>query len=353
MRIVAHNGATIWGGAERATVRLLAGLASRGHEVKLLCNSEAVRVEAERQGVKSEILVLAGDLAIHHAFRLKRRLVELDPDIFVVGTFKKLFLASLGARMAGVPRIIARIGLESDTPRSWKYRVALQRWIDGVVVNSNAIAKAFGNNNVRVIHNGVAPLRAAHDRTLVRANLGIAPDSFLIGTVARLAIQKRIDRLVDAVALLPDEVHCIVAGDGTRRNEIEAVMRDRNVVSRVRLLGHRNDVADVVSALDVYVVSSETEGLSNAMLEAMSAGIPIVSTDVSGARDALVPDDPERAAGLVVDRTPAAIAVGVQRLMSDPALRKSLGQNGARRASTEFSMSMMLDAWEAFIAERT
>src|SRR5690606_18204583 len=130
MFVAAHNGARIWGGAERATVRLLAGLQQRGHRVLLLCNDPRVMAEAERSGIPTRRLHLGGDLAVVDALRLAATLRRDRPDAFVVGTYKKLFHAALGARLAGVPRVIARVGLETDTPRSGKYRVALRRWVD-------------------------------------------------------------------------------------------------------------------------------------------------------------------------------------------------------------------------------
>ena len=103
MRIVAHNGAQIWGGAERATVALLRGLKERGHSVTLLCNADVVARNANARGLDTELCVIGGDIALHHSIRLAMTLKRLAPDAFIIGTFKKLFLAGLGARMGGVP----------------------------------------------------------------------------------------------------------------------------------------------------------------------------------------------------------------------------------------------------------
>ena len=355
MKIVAHNGATIWGGAERATTRLLAGLKSRGHEVLMLCNSPLVARKAQDEGVPSYELVIAGDVLIHHALRLKNCLEEINPDAFIIGTYKKLFLAGLGARMARVPKIVARVGLESDIPRSWKYRVALRRWIDGVVVNSTTTAQSYfdsgvSREQVKIIHNGIKPLVRVNDRDAARKKLPVPDGSFVIGTAARLAIQKRIDRLVEAVALLPDNVHCVIAGEGTRRGEIESVIRQKNLARRFHLIGHREDVTDFLSALDVYVVSSDTEGLSNSMLEAMSLGVPVVSTAVSGARDALVAGNDSQPGGLVVEREPRAIADAVRRLLDDAKLRNQIGEAARERISRGFSRDRMIEEWEKFLS---
>ncbi len=355
MRIVAHNGARIWGGAERATVSLLHGLKERGHEVLLLCNDPLVMSKSNEHGVPAELCVVGGDIALPHAFRLSRALRRNRPDAFIVGTYKKVFLAALGARLARVPRIIARVGLESDTPRSAKYRIALRRWVDGVVVNAQRMAGSFASldgfheSKIRVIWNGVDARHSPADPMKVRQELDIPANQFLIGTVARLALQKRLDRLLEVAAFLPD-VTCIIAGDGTRKDELTQKAVSLGVSERVRFLGHRDDVGDVLAALDVFVVTSESEGLSNAMLEAMSYGVPVVSTNVSGAEDALAPDSEGLSAGIVTTFEPKAIAEAIASLRDQPELRGTMTRIARRRAINQFSREQMLTSWEEFLS---
>jgi glycosyltransferase involved in cell wall biosynthesis len=357
MRIVAHNGAAIWGGAERATVTLLEGLAGRGHEVLLLCNAGIVASEARRRDVPVRICVLGGDIAIPHAVRLAGVLKKIAPDAFIVGTYRKLFLATLGARLARVPRVIARIGLETDTPRSAKYRFALRRWTDAVVVNAERMIApfaelgGFGRDKVELIHNGVRAPSPRGEPGAVRNEHGIAAGAFVIGTVARLARQKRIDRLLDAVSGLPDDVHCLIAGDGEERTRLEVLATGPGQGKRVHFTGMREDIADVLDALDVFVVTSDREGLSNAMLEAMSRGLPVISTPVSGAEDALGPGDDGEPAGIVsADFSATTIAQAVMTLRDDAARRKTLGEAARERADTVFSTDRMLDKWEALLS---
>ncbi|HEX5872621.1 MAG TPA: glycosyltransferase family 4 protein, partial [Longimicrobium sp.] len=161
MFIVAHNGARVWGGAERAVALLLAGLQQRGHRVMLLCNDGVVARPARALGLDAQILPLGGDVAVHHAVRLAARLRRLQPDVLLVGMFKKVWLAGLAGRMAGVPRIVARVGLQSDVPRNAKYRFAFRRLVDHVVVVAERLAPAYealpgyGSARVSVIPNGV------------------------------------------------------------------------------------------------------------------------------------------------------------------------------------------------------
>lgn len=359
MQIVAHNGARIWGGAERATVMLLRGLRDRGHDVLLLCNDDLVLENALARNIPARKCVLGGDVALPHVFRLARQLRRTAPDVFIIGTFKKLFLASLAGRLARVPRIVARIGLETDTPRSAKYRFALRNLVDGVAVNASTMAASFagldgfGAGKVEVIHNGVvAPHRELSGGSL-RRELGIAPEVFVIGTVARLARQKRIDRLLLAVRDAPAGIHCVIAGDGEERDALERHSAGLGLTSRVHFLGHREKTADVLDAMDVFVVASDREGLSNAMLEAMSCGLPVVSTPVSGAGEALAAAEGEPAAGIVTDFTPESIAEALRTLMADPIRREALGACARSRADRVFSFDAMLDKWETFLAPRS
>ncbi|HEV7591301.1 MAG TPA: glycosyltransferase, partial [Longimicrobium sp.] len=187
MFVVAHNGARIWGGAERATALLLAGLQGRGHRVLLLCNAELVARHAEELGVPTRICRLGGAGMFPHAVRLAAVLRRLRPDAFIVGTFRKLFLAALGARLAGVPRVVQRIGLETDRPaRGLRYRWALGHLVDAVVVNAEAMRAAFlaaaprrDPARVLTLYHGprVAPPSRAADE--VRRELGIPPGAMV------------------------------------------------------------------------------------------------------------------------------------------------------------------------------
>jgi glycosyltransferase involved in cell wall biosynthesis len=168
--------------------------------------------------------------------------------------------------------------------------------------------------------------------------------------MARLAIQKRIDRLIEVTKLLPSDVHVVVAGDGTRRDYLEKLARRTGVAGRVHFLGHRDDKDAVYDALDVFVITSDSEGLSNAMLEAMTRGLPIVSTPVSGADDALLADGSGSPAGIVAGFSAQSIADAIRDLINSPEKRHAMGSVARDRALNAFSLDRMLDKWEAFLA---
>src|SRR5690606_9098536 len=238
---------------------------------------------------------------------LAARLRHERPDAVILTTFKKVFLTGLGARLAGVPFVVQRIVLQGDTPaRGARYRIALRRFVDAVVLNADSMRPAFlaGDpqmepSRVLTILDGVRSPEAVGPPYAVRNELGIPADAFVIGSVARLARQKRFDRLLRALSFLPDRVHCIIAGEGEELEPMRSLATELGLTRRVHLIGFRANVGDVLAALDLFVISSDREGLANAMLEAMMTGLPVVTTDVSGAREAVAGTDDEPAAGII------------------------------------------------------
>ena len=356
LNIVAHNGSSVYGGAERALIRLLAGLQQRGHRVSLACNHDIVADAAVRSLVPVLVQPLRGDLVLGDVLAFAKFLKREKPDALIIGTFKKIWLAGMAARRANVERVVARVGLASDTARRWKYRYALNRWVDTVVLNADAMratfeksAPGFDPDNLVTIHTGVQAPRTKQGPAAFRRSVGIAPDARVIGSVARLSKQKRLDRLLEAAAHLPG-VHVVIAGEGTQREALEALRDKLGVKDRVHLLGERNDVGDVLAALDVFVLTSDQEGMSNAMLEALALGVPVVSTRVSGAEEALAPVDGD-APGVITGYESAEIANAVGALLRDPERLDSARLAALRVSGERFAFERMLDEWELLLRE--
>jgi glycosyltransferase involved in cell wall biosynthesis len=348
VRIAAHISAREWGGAERRSIILLAALVSRGHDVVVYCNTERIAEKARAAGLRTYIRPLRGDGHIDDAIRFARMLQRQQPDVLIAVTFRRLWLAALAARLARVPRVIARVGLASDVARNAKYRFVLRRWVHDVVVNAHSLKQPFvdalprgSRARVSVIPNGIDLTAPTTSREQSRDQLDIPRDAFVIGTVARLVQQKRIDRILDAMVLV-DDVFAVITGDGGLRSELEARAQQLGIAQRVRFTGARDDVANVLVALDAFVIASLQEGMSSAMLEALAAGVPVISTPVTGAEVLLE----EPVSGIVADPTPEAIADAIRALRSDPARRKSLAAAATRKAADTYTTRSMADAWE-------
>jgi glycosyltransferase involved in cell wall biosynthesis len=369
MFILAHNASGILGGGEIGTALLLAGLQRRGHRVLMLMRDEAMAARvSSAYGIPTDVQRVGGDAMLPDAFRLAARIRRERPDVVILTTFKKVFLSGFGARMAGAPFVVQRVVLQGDTPaRGARYRQALRRFVDTVALNADAMRPAFlagdphlDPSKVVTILDGVrAPVRT-REPGAVRGELGIPADAFVIGCVARLAKQKRFDRLLRALTAGNREqgignsqqpIHCIIAGEGEELEPTRALAAELGIIDRVHFPGFRSDVGDVLGAMDLFVVSSDREGLANAMLEAMAFGLPTVSTDVSGAREALDATAGEPRAGIVTGFDEAELAEAIGTMMRDGDARRAMGDAARERAERRFGVERFLDDWERLLEE--
>ncbi|MBX6363895.1 MAG: glycosyltransferase [Gemmatimonadetes bacterium] len=353
MRIVGQNAWPVFRGGERSIALLMAGLQQRGHDVLLVCANPEVAAKCAEFGIETTAIRFTGDLMLDRSFRFARLLRRFRPDAVLLGTFRRSLPAALGARAAGVPRIVCRVGISTDTPASAKYRFVFRHLVDATVVNAAEMRAGFLAADPRLppervvaIPTGVvAPPRTRPDGA-VRRELGLPADAQVLGALAYLAPFKRQHRVVRALADLPEHVHYVIAGEGPERAALEALATELGVRHRLHLLGFRADIGDVLAAFDLYVVSSDREGMSNAMLEALASGIPVVSTPVSGAREALEPLADGAAPGVIVPPEPAAIAREAAAILADPARRRRMADAALRRARERFSYERMLADYE-------
>jgi len=205
----------------------------------------------------------------------------------------------------------------------------------------------YPRERIRTIRNGLdLDQWAAGDRHKTRAALGATSNEVLVLAVGRLVSVKNHALLLTAFAQArTDGTHCrlLIAGDGPLRPELESQIRSMGIDAEVSMLGERRDVPDLLAASDVFVLSSDSEGMSNTIIEAMAAGRPVVATNVGGNPELVVDGE----TGLLVDRGNGdAMAAAIAALSSDPARRERLGAAGRERACREFGVARMLQDYE-------
>jgi glycosyltransferase involved in cell wall biosynthesis len=174
--------------------------------------------------------------------------------------------------------------------------------------------------------------------------LGITNADPLLVWVGRLDPVKGLDELIAAFARVRARRPCnlIFVGDGAYRPHIEAAIRSAGQTDTIRLLGARSDVPAVLKSADIFVFPSRTEGMPNALLEAMTAGLPCISADVPGCRD-VIQDGVDGI--LVPARHPSALACAIERLLEDAGLRHRLGDAAATKMVMEFNLANTHDAY--------
>jgi sugar transferase (PEP-CTERM/EpsH1 system associated) len=289
-------------------------------------------------------------------YRLLRR---ERPDIVHTHAWGTLLEGIVAARLARVPAVVHG---EHGTLQLQSRQLKAQRWAwlhaDRILSVSSRLAERMSQEigvpleRIHVIRNGVNLERFQGAPTLsARSTFGLPADiDLVIGAVGRLVDVKNHAGLVDAVVELRARgrrVAVVIAGDGPLRPQLEAQIAQHGLEDHVRLLGHRADVEAVLGGLDVFVQSSSSEGMSNTILEAMAAGLPVVATHVGGADEMVV--DGETGV-LVPARDAVALANALDRL-AEAATRRAMGRAGRARALAQFSLDRMIESYQSFYCE--
>jgi glycosyltransferase involved in cell wall biosynthesis len=270
------------------------------------------------------------------------------------------------ARFAGTPVVIATIrdlGIYLTPMRKRAQRLACTL-ADCVIVNADAIkrqliSEGYSADRVTVIHNGVELKRFQHvsPHRQLHEQYGLPRHAPLIGVVGRLNRAKGLEDFLHAarrVATAMPAARFVIVGSGNTSiesapghdpylEELRRLAADLGLADRVVFTGFRADIPTLLSGLTVSVLPSHSEGLSNALLESMAAGVPVVATDVGGTREAVTHGE----TGLLIPpHDPDALANGMTRLLREPTLAARLGRTGRARIHHEFSMSKMVAATE-------
>ena len=325
-------------GAEKQMRLLVERLPAEEFDVHVCALTRGGPLEAElqRAGVPVTVIGKRGRADPQAFWRLTRYLARLRPALVHSWLLAANAYGYAAARACGVQHAIASQRCV-DPWKGWAELTVdryLGRHVDRMVANSPAVRDFYVRHGLPaekfcVIPNGVAAAAAtATTRGQLLAELGLPDDSRLIGLVGRLWPQKRVKDAIWAAH-----------GDRLRR------FRDQvEIADKVHFLGARNDVPRWMPHFDVLWSTSGYEGQSNAILEAMAAGVPVVATDIPGTRDLVVP---EETGYLVQVGHRAGFARWTNQLLDDAALAARLGQAARQRVASEFGIEAMLSRYVA------
>ena len=277
--------------------------------------------------------------------------------------------AVMAARSMGLPVLQHEDGFLPDEAggfkprRVWTRRLVL-RGARGLVVPSHTLENIATNvwklpkSLVHWIPNGihVPALPTDHQRAAARQKFGIPSDdhtAVVIGGVGHLRREKNYARLIETFSRLRVTDVCtpylLLFGDGAEREQLESLASTDHIKSRVILAGHHEDLAPAYAAMDIFAISSDTEQMPIALLEAMAAELPVVSTDVGDVRSMMPDGQSEFVVPVNVstgpDRSPAALAAALEQLLGKPDLRAKLGSSNRERVLEQFSYAPMLDSY--------
>ncbi len=339
-------------GAEKQMCLLARGLARDEFEVHVCALTRGgplleVLQEAE---IPTRVVGKRWRLDPQAYWRLRRHVARLRPDLVQTWLFAANAYGRMAGRACGVPVLVA--GERCVDPWKGFTELAIDRYLarfsKRIVANSPGVRDFYVGHGLPeekfvVIPNGVPPLEPSPaSRDEILAELGLPENSLLIGLIGRLWFQKRIKDAIwaaDLLKVIRDDVHLLIVGDGPERDRLRRFRDQCLIRDKVHFLGHRADVPRLLPHLNVLWSTSAYEGQSNAILEAMAAGVPVVATDIPGTRDLVVHGQ----TGYLVplgDR--AGITRHTNNLLNDANLARRLGQAGRARAVSEFFVEKMV-----------
>lgn len=349
------------GGAEQVVIDLVTRL-GRGRYENSVCSildvsgrQGACVGRLREAGVNVISLGLTGKCQLRRAMALRQVLRDVRPDILHCHMFHANVLGRWVGSRAGLRNIISTVHVAERRWRPWRFW--LERKTDPMGAVTVCVSKAalefhsrktgVSRERLLVIHDGVDTekfAQPARPRGEVKAELGIGPDTKVVGSVGRLDRQKGYRYLVHAFADILQEIpdaHLVIAGDGPERTMLEALAGRSGHAGRVHLLGLRSDVPDLLHAFDLFVMPSIYEGFGLALVEAMAAGVPVVASAVDSLPEVLGADEPDGPVGLLVPPAdPAALADAVCEALRNPEPERV--ERARARARGQFDVAAMV-----------
>lgn len=353
------------GGTERSTALLLPHLRERGIEATVVCLVH--RDEGDEKNVIDQgfdVRVLRSGHVSGRVRELRAVIGEVRPEVVHTAVFDADQVGRLAAVATGVPVLGSLVNtpyvaarLEDPNVDRWKLRGV--RMIDSLTARTlsthfHAVTEGVAvdavqtlgirRDRITVVERGRDPVvlgrRDPVRRDAARRQLDLDPTAEVILAVGRQEYQKGHVHLVDALGLLaterPEAVVVIAGRPGNATAAIDEAVRRSGLGSRVRRLGHRDDIADLLCAADVFALPSLYEGTAGAAIEALALETPVVSSDLAGTRGVLVDHDNAR---LVPVADPVALAGAICELLDDPDSARARAVRGRTLFDERFTLA--------------
>ena len=317
----------------------------RGHRVTLIAPPESRIFPVSKDfGVESVALPIAhknwrGLSALRSWFAANR------PDVVNTHSSTDSWLAALSCKapIVRTRHISAPVG--AHPWNRWLYRSAARR----VVTTGEALRRhlidtlGMEEKHVVSVPTGI-DLSRFRKTAAIRGALGIPATAFVFGIVATLRSWKGHEYLLDAFSTLQGDFHLLIAGDGPQRPVLEKRIAAEEKRSKIHLVGQREDIPEIMSSMDCFVLPSyANEGVPQAIMQAMAAELPVISTQVGAIDEAVI--DGETGV-LVPPRNPQALAAAMLEMYRLPEMRVEMGRKARLVAEQKFSLEKMLDAME-------
>ena len=355
-RIVHSEASLGWGGQEHRILAEMTGLRRRGAEVWLVAPSNSQLYQrAEQAGVP----VLAQRfnqrlLLPFHVLRLAWWLRRHRIEIVNPHSSRDGWMLTLAARIARVPLIIRSRHFDVPIPNKSLSRLMYKEWSHHIITTSPKITDTLVStfdlhpDEVTTLPTGVDLQRFRPDGPRATLPLPAQPAGTpVIGMITVIRYAKGAQILAAAAGMLRDQglrIHCIIVGDGPWRTHLEDVILKLGVQDLFTLAGHREDVPDIMRALDIVAIPSFHEAIPQSGLQALATGVPVIASNVGGIPSIIKDGETGR---LVPMQDPAALAKAIRETLEQREKTQAMCAAGRLFIEREHSLENMLDRLEA------
>jgi len=356
------------GGAQRAALRLAKYLKNENYLVEnwfLYKKRDVFEDVPELEIVYPNKINSIKELLIFFK-DLFKKLRASKPDVVITFGHYSNIITQIVALIAGI-----KIRIASHRNPRWGYMSKLQQLIDkiwarlGVYHEITAVSKStrdsFTNypehifKKIQVIENGLEfKSEVKKDKSEARKYFNFPNDAFIVGNVGRLSDQKNQKTLIKAISLLEKEVHLAIAGEGELRGELENYASELQISHRVHLIGEieYEKMPLFFKSIDIFAMPSKFEGLSNALIEAMSYSLPVICSSIDAQKDVLIGDEGTTAGKLLVYDQPDKWAKAIEDIKNDKDKYQELKEK-AKCRSLDFTIDKMGNAFLQLIERRS
>jgi glycosyltransferase involved in cell wall biosynthesis len=343
------------GGAQCQLQLMATGLSQRGWQVHVICLQPILAMAADftNAGIPVHLIQKHTKLDVRLISRLCRFFVKHQVEIVHPMSSTAEFFAGLAAQYCRIPFVASILDTNTVLPLSHRLGKRLACFLArAIVANSQAgaqVAAAAGlvaADKVQVIPNGIPPHAHSTSWEEMRRGLGLPVEASVVLSVGRLVWEKGYETtlaIARQTGTWQSAPHFLIAGDGPLRTALVQQIQASGLTERVHLLGERRDIPALLAAADVYLNTSISEGLSNSIMEAMVAEVPVLAAAVGGTPELI--QDGET--GLLFPPGDLATAVmKLDRLTRDSNLRSRLSQQARQRIETIFNCNTMISQFE-------
>ncbi len=350
------NPKELWGGGEKWMLDAASGLVSRGHRIIVAARKNSILIErAKERNLETKQFNIHMDFDPLKIVQIVWFLKKEKVDVIILNINKDVRVAGIAAHIANTPVILARHGAKLISDKL-KHRLTMSL-VDGIITNSRTRKQEYEsykwmpNNKIEVIYNGIN-IPANKPKLDLKEKYNIPKNHIIFGAVGRLQRVKGFDTLINASIILLKRnlpITLLIAGKGKLRNELQNIIHRERVTDKIRLVGFWENPLDFINSIDIFVLSSRSEGMPNVIMEAMALKKIVIATNVGGINEIISNNEN----GFLVEPNNIDVLASAMEMMLKQ--NKNLGkicENAFNTIQEKFTLGKTIDHLEHYFYKK-